>query len=122
MTELVCVHVVVYYHVSDVNLTSPAVVIGRQGASWNRGCEVVLEVKMITGETVHTVGSRDGKIQHFYTLKVQRSRKWISNSMEFHVSSDTTMLTHTMKKIWNEYLESEKTCLSCFNKDMLEDT
>lgn len=50
---------------NGVNLTSPAVVIGKQGASWNRGCEVVLEVEMITGETVHTVGSRDAKRHNF---------------------------------------------------------
>lgn len=54
-----------FYHVNGVNLTSPAIVIGRQGASWNRGGKVVLEVEMIIGETVHTVGSRDTEIHYF---------------------------------------------------------
>lgn len=56
-------------HVNGVNLTSPAVVIGRQGASRNRGSEVVLEVVMITGETVHTVGSSETEIQRFLHLE-----------------------------------------------------
>lgn len=58
-------------HVNGVNLTSPAVIIsGRQGASRNRGGEVVLEVEMITGETVHTVGSGDAEIHYFTSWRL----------------------------------------------------
>lgn len=70
-----CVDIVVWCDINRVNLTSPAVVSGRQGASRNRGGEVVLEVKMITGETVHTVGSRYTETHYFLHIM-----KRISNS------------------------------------------
>lgn len=54
--------------VAFVFITSPAVVTGQQGGCLNGGAGIVLDIKMIIGEVVHTV--RDGKQELSLSLKM----------------------------------------------------